>query len=128
VSRPTPSWWLKRTDQAALAVINGVALLAILAWWLWQGGPRGELIEVDRQSRTTVPFRIDINSADWPELTLLPEIGENLAKRIVESRQTTGPFRDHDDLRRVRGIGPRTLERMRPYLEPVEGSEGVARN
>lgn len=116
---PTPSWLLKRADQAALAAINLVALLAIAGWWLWAGGQRGRLIEVDRQSRETVSFQLDVNSADWPEWTLLPEIGETLAKRIVESRERQGPFRDLDDLRRVRGIGPRTLEKIRPYLQPV---------
>jgi len=50
---------------------------------------------------------------------LLPEIGESLAKRIVESRDADGPFADHDDLQRVRGIGPKTLDRVRPYLLPM---------
>jgi competence protein ComEA len=50
----------------------------------------------------------------------LPEIGEALAKGIVESREQDGPFASHDDLDRVRGIGPKTLERIRPYLRPVE--------
>jgi competence protein ComEA len=49
-----------------------------------------------------------------------------MARRIVESRQATGEFRDHDDLRRVRGIGPRTLEKMKPYLLPMPDQQDVA--
>lgn len=56
---------------------------------------------------------------------MLPGLGETLAKRIVASRESEGPFRDHDDLRRVRGIGPRTLERIRPYLLPIPEIESV---
>jgi hypothetical protein len=33
---------------------------------------------------------------------------------------------DHEDLLRVSGIGPRTLERMKPYLLPMPGQEEVA--
>jgi competence protein ComEA len=49
----------------------------------------------------------------------LPNIGEQLAKRIVEDRALRGPFRELSDLRRVRGIGPKTLDGMKPYLLPL---------
>lgn len=122
---PTPSWLWKRADQAALAGVNLLALVAIAGWWFWSDGQRGRLIEIDRQTRHTVSFQLDVNSADWPEWTLLPEIGETMARRIVESREQQGPFRDIDDLKRVRGIGPRTLEKIRPYLQPLPPHEGM---
>ena len=59
-------------------------------------------------------------------MCLMPGIGEQLARRIVAERTTGGPFRDWDDLRRVRGIGPRTLEGMRPYLLPMPDWEATA--
>ena len=62
----------------------------------------------------------------WPELTQLPGIGETLARRIVESRRQAGPFADHEDIRRVRGIGPRTLERISPYLQSMPAAAAVA--
>jgi competence protein ComEA len=52
----------------------------------------------------------------------LPGIGPELAQRIVADRQARGPFRRVEDLRRVRGIGPKTLERMRVYLAPLDGT------
>ena len=61
-------------------------------------------------------FRVDLNEADWPELSTLPGIGEALARRIVESRAAEGDFVDVDELTRVRGIGPKTLEQLRPYF------------
>jgi len=72
-------------------------------------------------------FQVDINQAEWPELSQLPGIGPTLALRIVESRQNDGPFRGHDDLRRVRGIGPRTLQRITPYLVPMPEAAVAAR-
>jgi len=50
---------------------------------------------------------------------LLPGIGEMLARRIVESRREHGLFVDHEDLLRVKGIGPKTLQAMRPFLLPI---------
>jgi len=73
----------------------------------------------------TARFLVDVNAAEWPELAQLPEVGETLARRIVDSRQQEGPFLDHDDLRRVRGIGPKTLETIRPYLLPMPSSRAM---
>lgn len=103
-----------------------LALLAMAGWWLAGGGWQGRLVEVERAEPLTARFEIDINAADWPELVQLPGIGPTLAQRIVESRRTRGPFIDHNDLRRVRGIGPKTLEQIRPYLRPLSGPADVA--
>jgi competence protein ComEA len=103
--------WLSRSDQTVVAVFVGVALLLILV------GTWG-LTDVDQQPAIPMPYRIDINTASWPELAQLPGIGETLARRIVASRETEGLFRRPADLRRVRGVGPVVLERILPYLEP----------
>jgi len=87
---------------------------------------RGNLIEIDRAPRSTAAFTIDVNEADWPEISQLPGIGETLARRIVDSRATEGPYVDVDELQRVRGIGPKTLERIKPYLRPVPAASNVA--
>jgi competence protein ComEA len=123
---PHPRWLLRRADQIAVAALVASALVAMVGWWVVHGGWRGRLIEIDRADPLAVHFEVDINSADWPELIQLPGIGPTLAKRIVESRQTAGPFADNDDLRRVRGIGPKTLEGLRPYLRAMPGRSNVA--
>jgi competence protein ComEA len=123
---PWPRLVLRRADQAAAAVVLAVSLTAIGGWWLWQGRIRGRLIDIDQAAPVAVDFKIDVNHADWPELALVPDIGEQLARRIVENRRLNGPFRDLDDLRRVRGIGPRTLETMRPFLLPLPDWEATA--
>ena len=117
---------LRAADQAAVAALVLAALVGMGTYWVVQGGPRGELIEIDRAEPLVARFQIDVNAAGWPELSQLPTIGETLARRIVESRDATGRFVDHEDLLRVPGIGPRTLERMKPYLLPMPDQRNVA--
>ncbi len=119
-------WLLRRADQVGVAVLVAAALVTTAGWFIAQGGLRGRLVEIERGEPQTARFEVDVNSAEWPELAQLPGIGETLAKRIVESREKDGPFIDHNELRRVRGIGPRTLEKMRPYLRPMPDAQGLA--
>lgn len=100
--------------------------LAYIAWHHWQASRTGGEIEIQRAPPLVARYQIDINRASVPDFLLLPDIGEALARRIVADRQAHGPFRDHDDLRRVSGIGPKTLETIRPYLLPLPKVETIA--
>ncbi len=66
-------------------------------------------------------------AADWERL---PGIGPALAQRIVGDRAARGPFRTAEGLLRVRGIGPKTLARIRPYLvnEPAPSADSLTAN
>lgn len=69
-----------------------------------------------RDTAAAVPAHaVDLNAAGEAELALLPGIGPSLARRIAADRVQRGPFATVDDLRRVKGIGPATLERIRPF-------------
>lgn len=125
----TPRWpilWLRRPDQGVAATFLALALLAIGLYWGYQSYARRGLIEIDRVDPAIMPFQVDINQADWAELALMPGVGETLAKRIVTDRSQNGPFSDIENLRRVRGIGPKTLDGMRPYLVPLPDSAATA--
>ena len=112
-------WLLLPSDQACAAVMVVMALLALLGSWLYRGGLDGRLINIERAGRLNLSFQLDVNSAERPEWSLLPGIGDTLARRIVESRRRDGPYETHEDLLRVRGIGPKTLDNIRPYLLPI---------
>jgi competence protein ComEA len=56
--------------------------------------------------------KVDINHADAAELEGLPGIGPSLAARVIAAR----PFATVDDLAEVRGIGPATIDRLRPHI------------
>ena len=107
---------LHAADQATVAVLVVGCFLAILLHGCWQATVRQQRIEFDSAPPLQVDFQLDVNAADWPEFTLLPGIGETLARRIVEHRAQHGPFRTVDQLTEVKGIGPKTLRRIRPYL------------
>ncbi len=115
------SWlWLTKHDQTFVAVF--VAVFAMLTGYHWMtlGGWGMRPIEIERQPARQYDFRIDINSASWVEWTQIEGIGETTAQKIIADREANGPFRSIDDLRRVKGIGPKTLEKMRPFLrEPT---------
>jgi competence protein ComEA len=64
----------------------------------------------------TLRVPIDPNNASEAELRALPGVGPALARRIVESRRDHGPFGAVEELRRVRGVGPQTLARLRGRL------------
>ena len=62
------------------------------------------------------PGPLDLNRADAAALEALPRIGPALARRIVEDRAANGPFESVEDLARVRGIGPATVEAVRALV------------
>jgi competence protein ComEA len=58
---------------------------------------------------------VNINTATPSELELLPGVGPAKAARIVAYRQRH-PFRTIEELARVKGIGPKTVRRLRLNL------------
>lgn len=75
--------------------------------------------------------RVVLNVAAEPDLTRLPGIGPKRAQAIVELRERLGRFSRLEQLLRVRGIGRRTLRRLRPLLvldppAPPEHAQGEA--
>ena len=60
--------------------------------------------------------KININLADAATLQMIPGIGPSKAERILEYRETTGPFQSIEDIKNVSGIGNKTFENIREYL------------
>ena len=59
---------------------------------------------------------LNINSATKEQLQTLPGIGPAIAERIVLYREQFGPFKSPDDLLKVKGIGAKKLEKIKPFL------------
>jgi competence protein ComEA len=60
--------------------------------------------------------RIKINSATVKQLASLPGIGLVKARAILDDRLQNGRYRKLEDLVRVHGVGPATVERLRPLV------------
>ena len=116
------SWlWMTKYDQLFVGVFVAVFLALSGYHWARLGGWGMRPIELERLPARQYDFRIDINSASWVEWTQIEGIGEVTAQKIIDDRQANGPFRSVKDLLRVKGIGPKKLEMMRPFLlEPNE--------
>ncbi len=71
---------------------------------------------VDTLDKPKASFPITINSADSRTLQALPRIGPAMAERILAYRKTRGHFEGPDDLSNIKGIGPKTLERLLPLV------------
>ena len=61
-------------------------------------------------------WRVDPNHASLAELALLPGIGPVLADRIQQQREMGRRFSRIEELEVIRGIGPRTIEALRPFV------------
>lgn len=60
--------------------------------------------------------KVNINTADATQLTLLPRVGPSTAQRILEFRKQNGPFKSAEDLMLVSGIGEKTFQLIKPYV------------
>lgn len=63
--------------------------------------------------------KMDLNQASAADLALGPDLGPQLAERVVQERQAHGLFASMDDLRRVPGLGPVRIQRLRTWLMVV---------
>jgi competence protein ComEA len=92
----------------------GVALLVALA----VGAPPALAAGSAKAAGQASPDApVDLNSATIEALTTVPGIGKAIAGRIVAWREEHGPFRRVEDLMKVKGIGEKTLEKLRPYVK-----------
>ncbi|MCA8992529.1 MAG: helix-hairpin-helix domain-containing protein [Planctomycetaceae bacterium] len=107
---------LTESDRKFLMVAGSILLLLMGAYlWKYSSGGR-ETIEIKRLGSQEYVYQLDINEANWVEWMQLDGVGDVLARRIVADREENGPFTSVEDLDRVKGIGPATLERLRPHL------------
>jgi competence protein ComEA len=111
--------WLER--PAARSPCDPVGLGTPPRHWLGCAADPGPLRDLAADERLVLGLPIDPNTAGARELAFVPGLGRSLAAEIVSERSRDGPFRDVDDLLRVRGVGPRRLARAREALSIAPG-------
>lgn len=101
--------WPIAVQIAVVLLVTATSFFLLGRWSRDWSAPRVEAID-------NAGPALDLNRATKAELRLIPGLGEALAQRVVDHRERHGAFRKIDDLRQVPGIGPKTLERLRPHL------------
>ena len=104
--------------------------LGLLAGDVWPLGPGGERVagppgRMAPRRLLAVQVPLDPETATTAELEALPEVGPQLAQRIVKARQERAargdsPLRRRADLLRIAGLGERRLQRLLPFLIPLQ--------
>ena len=99
----------------------GVVLIVWFGWSVPQANQmkasysQGHEISPDLE-QPAFSSSLDINQGTKDEFQVLPGIGPVLAGRIIEHRESKGPFDDIEDLKGVEGIGEKKLTQVRPYI------------
>lgn len=97
------------------ARIPGVPVQAVQYVQTVQSGIQSST-RTSRKQSTSSAEKVDINHADAKELERLKGVGPAIAKRIIDYRNAHGRFTKPEDLLNVRGIGSKTLEKMRDQV------------
>ncbi len=100
----------------AVVLIAGLYLFIRSYATAESGAPALPVFLSEPDQPVTGVFVLDPNTAPADSLELLPGIGRVYADRIVAYRQHQR-FEKEIDITNVKGIGPRTFERIRPYLK-----------
>lgn len=78
--------------------------------------PPGAVGAAPASAGPAAPATVPLNSADQAALETIPGIGPVTAAAILAYRDEAGPFTSVEQLLEVSGIGPATLESVRPYV------------
>ncbi|OPX87940.1 MAG: ComE operon protein 1 [Pelotomaculum sp. PtaB.Bin104] len=83
------------------------------------GGGRNAVVQ-QQGARTSVSANagglVNINTADISALDTLPGIGPAIAERIIQYRETNGPFNAITDIKNVSGIGDKKFEDLKDKI------------
>jgi competence protein ComEA len=104
-----------RCVQVTVAVLLALGIGYVLGRGFASDSPRHTPDDPQAFTETTRP-QLNLNLASRAELALLPGMGPSRAKSVEDYRRGHGPFATIDDLRKVTGIGPKTLEKVRPLV------------
>ncbi len=72
--------------------------------------------DTTRKTHLNAGEMVNINTASKEELVALPGIGPTLAERIISYRENEGEFGAIEDLRKVKGISDKKLEKLKPHV------------
>ena len=114
------------TEDAAERALNQAQLLVdqqslyvptMEEWEAESQGPQANLVgSQDPLVSSPNSGKVNINQADLAQLETLPGIGAKKAQAIIDYRTANGSFHSLEDLGKVKGIGPKMLEKLKDLV------------
>jgi len=97
---------IEKTEGGLPSVLDGRVLQAVkgdqLAYEL-EGWMDGEML-------VALGVRVPVNVATKEDLVAVPGINKRVAEAIVKGREALGKYQSWEELARIKGVGPKTLE------------------
>jgi competence ComEA-like helix-hairpin-helix protein len=95
------------------AFLVGICICAAVSAWCFVSS----YAAMGNNEKITLDGKINPNIDTAVSIARLPSLGNAKAKAVIEYRQSGAVFNDAADLDNVKGIGPKTVENVRPYLK-----------
>jgi len=77
--------------------------------------PRVQKAKAPKKKAPTFP--ISINTASQDDLCFIKGVGPSLAQKIIDYRETKGPFNSAKDLEKVSGIGAKKRQAIEEFVK-----------
>ena len=103
-----------RRIRVRFSIVTLLVALGSLTPWSADAAPPSRTGATTTATPDTAP--VNINTADVKELMKLEGVGRRVAEKIVEYRDTHGPFKKPEELRKVEGVGNGLWERNRTRI------------
>ena len=116
------------TEEAAERALNQAQLLVdqqslyvptMAEWEAESQGPQANVVGSQAalvSSPSPNSGKVNVNQADLSQLETLPGIGAKKAQAIIDYRTANGSFHSLEDLGKVKGIGPKMLEKLKDLV------------
>jgi competence protein ComEA len=108
-------WGAKRRRRPSAGILGLMMMIGAMGGAI--ASPRATAADADVDAPVVVATEppIDLNQADVDALCRLPGIGRKKAEAIVALRERR-PFTRVTQLLQVKGIGPKTLQKLKPRI------------
>lgn len=107
---------LEKREKLILLTIVSILAIGLIVRYYQKQPVRIDLVENSftiGPSSPEISAKTNINEADEETLARLEGVGPSLAKRIVDYRTKNGRFRSTEELKDVKGIGEKLLNRIK---------------
>ncbi len=99
-----------------IALLLAVLFTFVTGFTALPAAAAGKTSKATSAAKMQMSTKVDINTADQTALETLPGVGPSTAAAIIAFRKANGRIKSADDLLKVKGIGPKKMEKMKPYL------------